>query len=65
MFGIIGGILLALMLLQGIVRDWRIPALEDLHFPEYAAQFEAAPPRTYMKIPLNPQPEWFMEITKK
>jgi len=60
-----GGILLALILLQGIIRDWRIPALEDLHFPEYAAKFEAAPPGTYMKIPLNPQPEWFMEITKK
>jgi hypothetical protein len=61
----VGGILLALVLLQGIVRDWRIPPFEDLHFPDYAAQFEAAPPGTYMKIPLNPQPEWFMEITKK
>jgi hypothetical protein len=59
------GILLSLILLQGIVRDWCILPLEDLHFPEYAARFEAAPPGTSMKIPLNPVPEWFMEITKK
>jgi hypothetical protein len=59
------GILLTLVLIQGIARDWRIPPFVDLHFPEYAHQFEAAPPGTYMKIPLNPPPEWFMEITKK
>jgi hypothetical protein len=59
------GILLALLLIQGIARDWRIPPFTDLHFPEYAAQFQAAPRGTYMKIPLNPPPEWFMEITKK
>jgi hypothetical protein len=60
-----GGILLALVLAQGIVRDWRIPPFQDLHFHEYAARFEVAPQGTYMKIPLNPPPEWFMEITKK
>jgi hypothetical protein len=54
-----------LVLIQGIARDWRIPPFVDLHFPEYAHQLEAAPPGTYMKIPLNPPPEWFMEITKK
>jgi len=60
-----GGILLTLMLCQGIVRDWRIAPLVDLNFPAYAAQFDAAPSGTYMKIPLNPPPAWFMEITKK
>jgi hypothetical protein len=59
------GILLTLFLLQGIVRDWRIPPLKDLRFPEYAAQFEAAPAGTSVKIPLNPPPAWFTEITKK
>jgi hypothetical protein len=59
------GILLALILVQGIIRDWSIPPLKDLDFPEYAAQFEAAPPGTHMKIPLNPLPAWFMELTKK
>ena len=59
------GVLLSLILLQGIVRDWCIPPLENLHFPEYAAQFDAATPGTTMNIPLNPPPEWFMEITKK
>jgi hypothetical protein len=60
-----GGILLALMLCQGIIRDWRILPLENLHFPEYAAQFEAAAPGTRMQIPLNPPPDWYMELTKK
>ncbi len=59
------GVLLSLILLQGIVRDWCIPPLKNLHFPEYAAQFDAASPGTTMNIPLNPPPEWFMEITKK
>ena len=59
------GVLLSLILVQGIVRDWRIPPFVDLHFPEYAAQFEAAPRRTHMKIPLNPPPAWFMELTRK
>ena len=59
------GVLLALVLVQGIVRDWRIPPFVDLHFPEYAAQFEAAPRGTVVKIPLNPPPAWFMELTRK
>lgn len=59
------GLLLALMLVQGIIRDWRIPPLEDLRYPEYAAQFEAATPGTYIKIPLNPPPMWCMELIKK
>jgi hypothetical protein len=47
----------------GIVRDWRIPPLNDLHFAEYAQRFEAAPPGTAVTIPINP-PGWEMRLVK-
>lgn len=60
------GAALALLLCQGIWRDWRVPPMQDLHFQQYAAQFEAAPPGTRVIIPLNPPTgEWYMELTKK
>jgi len=58
--------LLLLLLPLGIVRDWRYPDFVDLHFQEYASQFEAAPPGTKMAIPLNPvtPAHWTLELTK-
>ena len=48
----------------GIRRDWRYPAFQDMHFREYAARFQTAPPGTKMVIPINPTP-WTMKLTKK
>lgn len=57
---------LVLLLCTGIKRDWRIRPLDDLHFAEHAAAFEAAPPGTHVVIPLNPPTgEWYMELIKK
>jgi hypothetical protein len=57
---------LLLMLPLGIVRDWRYPDFADLHFQEYAAKFEAAPPGATIAIPLNPVnlAHWTLELTK-
>jgi hypothetical protein len=59
-------VVLALLLCQGIWRDWRIPPLDNLHFSQEAAAFEAAAPGTQVTIPLNPPTgEWYMVLTKK
>jgi hypothetical protein len=57
---------LLLLLPIGIKRDWRYPDFKDLHFKEYAAKFEAAPPGTKIAIPLNPvnDAHWTLELTK-
>lgn len=55
---------LLVLSITGICRDWRYPPFPDLHFREYAARFEEAPPGTRMKIPVNPR-NWSMELTKK
>jgi hypothetical protein len=47
----------------GVVRDWKQPALEDLHFAESAQSFAAAPPGTVMVIPENP-PGWNVRLVK-
>jgi hypothetical protein len=47
----------------GVVRDWRQPALNDLHFAEYVKAFEAAPPGTIMVIPENSQ-GWNIRLVK-
>lgn len=60
----ITAICLALVLVQGIFRDWRIPPLADSHFAEHAAAFERAAPGTHVIIPVNPDP-WTMEVIKK
>ncbi len=57
---------LAVILLQGIYRDWRIAPLVDMHFAQQAAIFQAAPPGTHVSIPLNPPTgEWHVDLTKK
>jgi hypothetical protein len=62
------GIATALLLLLpiGIKRDWRYQDFKNLHFKEYAATFEAAPPGTKIAIPLNPvnDAHWTLELTK-
>lgn len=55
---------LLLCLPVGIRRDWRFPAFTDMHFREYALQFQMARPGTKMVIPINPTP-WTMILIKK
>jgi hypothetical protein len=57
------GIVLFLFLPVGIRRDWRYPAFTDMHFRQYASQFQAAPSGTRIVIPINPPP-WRMGLTK-
>lgn len=59
------GLAIALLLLLpiGIVRDWRYPPYVDYHFPEYARQFDQAPPGAEVTIPINP--DWTMKLTKR
>jgi hypothetical protein len=38
----------------GVVRDWRTPALADLHWAENAKHIEGAAPGTVLVIPVNP-----------
>jgi hypothetical protein len=62
---------LLLILCTGIVQDWRLRPLVDLHFPQYAARFEAAAPGTRVIIPLNPVPVqptdevWQMKLLRR
>jgi hypothetical protein len=55
---------LLLCVCVGIRRDWRYPAFQDMHFREYASQFQTAPTGTKMVIPINPTP-WTMKLRKK
>jgi len=48
----------------GIVRDWELPALTNLHFHEEAERFHAAPVGSAVVIPENPQ-GWSIELTRK
>jgi hypothetical protein len=48
----------------GIYRDWKYPPFNDLHFSQYAAQFEQAPAGTQIVIPINPSPDWNLQLTK-
>jgi hypothetical protein len=47
----------------GVIRDWRQPAFQDMHFAEYAKSFEAAPAETTVTIPENPD-GWTMVLLK-
>jgi hypothetical protein len=47
----------------GIVRDWKQPVLKDLHFAQYAKQFELAPPGATVTIPENPD-GWTVTLIK-
>jgi hypothetical protein len=49
----------------GVYQDWNLPAFEDLDFYYYADQFERAPAGTKIVIPINPDPVWAMELTKR
>jgi hypothetical protein len=57
---------IALLLLMpiGIYRDWKYPPFTDLHFSQYAAQFEQAPAGTQVMIPINPGEHWNLVLTK-
>jgi hypothetical protein len=57
------GMALLLLLPIGVYQDWRYPAFKDLHFQDYAAQFERSPSGTKISIPINP--DWTMELTKR
>ncbi|MGA7935160.1 MAG: hypothetical protein WCA35_16550, partial [Kovacikia sp.] len=56
-------ILMLAIMAMGIAADWHYPALVDLHFKEYAAQFERSPQGTKVAIPINPL-GWSMELIK-
>lgn len=58
------GIVLLLFLPFGIRRDWHYPPFTDMHFGQYASQFQAAPSGTRIVIPINPPP-WSMELIKR
>lgn len=47
----------------GIVLDWRIPPLKDLHFTEDVQRFEMAPAGTIVTFPENPE-GWNMQLVK-
>ena len=47
----------------GIVRDWRHPPLQDMHFAEHAHRFASAPAGETITIPLNPN-GWNMQLVK-
>lgn len=51
------------IMLAGIVVDWRYPTFADLNFKNYSRQFVEAPTGTKVSIPINP-PGWFMELIK-
>ena len=60
---IVSAYLLILMCI-GILRDWRHPAFQDLHFAEYVKRFEAAPVGTTVTIPVNPI-GWDLRLVKR
>ena len=53
-----------LTMLIGISLDWKYPAFADLNFGRHSSKFAAVSEGTTMNIPINPPPEWFMELTK-
>ena len=48
----------------GIIRDFRYPALKDLHFAQDVNRFEAVPPGTAVTFPQNPQ-GWNLTLVKR
>jgi hypothetical protein len=47
----------------GVLRDWRQPAMKDLHFTAFARGFQAAPAGTVAVIPENPG-GWNIRLVK-
>jgi hypothetical protein len=54
----------SLLLVRGVVRDWRFNAFLDDHFQKYAAEFAAAKEGALVMFPIFP-PGWTMRLTKK
>jgi hypothetical protein len=48
----------------GVVRDWRTPALADLHWAENAKHIDGAAPGTVLVIPENPA-GWTINLVKR
>jgi hypothetical protein len=48
----------------GVWRDWNYPQYPDLHFAEYAREFERAKPGSSFTIPIVPA-GWQMQIVKR
>jgi hypothetical protein len=48
----------------GVVRDWRHPALEDMHYKDYVTRLQSAPPGETVTIPINPK-GWEMRLVKR
>jgi len=59
----IGATLMILMLI-GVVRDWRIAPSKDAHFASYVRTFEASAPGTVLIIPENPD-GWTLRLVKR
>jgi len=51
------------IMIAGIIMNWRYPAFKDLNFREHAHRFESARIGTQVTIPINP-PGWSMVLTK-
>jgi hypothetical protein len=52
-----------LVMVLGIILDWRHPPFIDFQFREHARQFETAPKGAEVIIPINP-PGWSMRLIK-
>ena len=55
---------IVVLMIAGIVTDWRYPALPGMHFPDYARQFQDARPGTHVAIPIVPD-GWQMELVRR
>jgi hypothetical protein len=56
-------LLLALVFLDGVRLDWRIPAFVDFHWARYVREYQKIPPGEEFEIPINP-PGWKMVLKK-
>jgi len=53
-----------LLMCFGVIRDWELPALTNLHFAEETNRFAAASAGSAVVIPENPQ-GWTIELKKR
>jgi hypothetical protein len=53
-----------LLMIIGVVTDWRYPSPPDEHFPQYARQLQDAKPGTRVTIPIA-HDGWQMELVKR
>lgn len=54
-------VLLSILLIVGIPRDWAYPAYAPLYWNKYASEVQSARPGSTVSIPINP-PGWSMEL---